>query len=234
MVDEDKQACRLLADSDFRGGQWPESYVTWEFLEKHPKAMEPGYVSLNWNHIPGLFHQKEYMCTMVIPRADLQRLCDPAQLKEFWEPTEDPASFHTTLALVFVRDVFHDCDNKSRRNDLEVSVAVVHKPAHLSAMTFSAAAIELLDLAEQTPTLLIVWLHTGSPLFPDCYYHHNRKHFLLIHDTGEDYCYGHSLRFVSAELLSKYEPGKNYSPRAKLSPSWRRNPGITFLVDSCV
>ena len=76
MVDEDKQACRLLADSGFQGGQWPESYITWEFLEKHPKAMEPGYLSLNWNHIPGLFHQKEYMRTMVIARADLQ--CDSA------------------------------------------------------------------------------------------------------------------------------------------------------------
>ena len=212
MVDEDKQACRLLADSGFRGGRWPESYITWEFLEEHPKAMEPGYLSLNWNHIPGLFNRKEYMHTMVIPRADLQRLCDPTRLKEFWEPTQDPGSFHTTLALVFVRDVFHDCDDKSRQNDLEVSVAVVCKPAHLSAMTFSAAAIELLDPAEQTPTLLIVRLHTGSPLFPDCYYHHNRKHFSLIHDTGEDYCYGHPLRFVGAELLSKYEPGKDYSP----------------------
>ena len=27
MVDEDKQACRRLALSGFRGGQWPESYV---------------------------------------------------------------------------------------------------------------------------------------------------------------------------------------------------------------
>ena len=85
------------------------------------------------------------MCTLVIPRADLQQLCDPAQLKEYWEPTQDPGSFHTTLALVFVRDVFNDCDNKSRRNNLEVSVTIVHKPAHLSAMTFSVAAIELLD-----------------------------------------------------------------------------------------
>ena len=147
MVDEDKQACRLLVDSGFRGGRWPESYITWEFLEEHPKAMEPRYLSFNWNHIPGLFNRKEYMCTMVIPRADLQQLCDPARLKEFWEPTQDPGSFHTTLALVFVRDVFHDCDDKSRQNDLEVLVAVVRKPAHLSAMTFLAAAIELLDPA---------------------------------------------------------------------------------------
>ena len=70
-------------------------------------------------------------------------------------------------------------------------------------------------------------------MFPDCYYHHNRKHFSLIHNTGEDYCYGHPLRFVGAELLSKYEPGKNYSPRAKLPPSWQRNLGTTFPIDSC-
>ena len=174
------------------------------------------------------------MRTLVIPWADLQQLCDPAQLKEFWEPTQDPGFFHTTLALVFVQDIFSDCDDKSSRNNLEVSVTVVRKPAHLSAMTFSAAAIELLDSAEQTPTLLIIRLHTGSPLFLDCYYYHNRKHFSLIHVTGEDYCYGHPLCFVSAELLSKYEPGKNYSPRAKLPPLWQKDPGTTFPVHSCV
>ena len=59
MVDEDKQACRLLADLGFQGGQWPGSYITWEFLEKHPKAMEPGYLAVNWNHIPGLFPPEE-------------------------------------------------------------------------------------------------------------------------------------------------------------------------------
>ena len=114
MVDEDKQECRNLAESGFRGGQWPETYVTYEFLEKHPRAMEPGYLSLNWNHIPGLFRRKMYLRTLVIAPADLDRLCDPANLKKYWEPDDMPEHFHTTLALAFVRDKFHDCVDASR------------------------------------------------------------------------------------------------------------------------
>ena len=162
MVDKDKQACRLLAEMGFRGGQWPEAYVTFDFLKKHPKAMEPGYLNVNWNHIPGLFRRQSYMRTMVIPPAELERLCDPAKLTEYWEPTDEPEHFHMTLALAFIWDIYHDCVDKSRQNELVVSVAVVRKPAHRSTMTFEEAALELTHPAECTPTLLLVQLHRKS------------------------------------------------------------------------
>ena len=128
----------LSADLGFRGGQWPESYITWEFLEKHPKAMEPGYLNLDWNHILGLFNWKGYMRTLVIPPADLQRLCNPANLESYWEPSQDPKAFHTTLVLAFIREEFHDCEDKSRKKELVWSVAVVRKPAHFSSMIVCA------------------------------------------------------------------------------------------------
>ena len=114
-----------------------------------------------------------------------------------------------------------------------MSVAVVHKLAHTSTMTFEEAALELQHPAECTPTLLLVRLHRKSGLFPDCYYHHRHKHFALFYDTGEDYNCGSPLRFIGAELLSSYEPGKDYSPRAKLPPSWPRDLGVTFTIDCC-
>ena len=83
------------------------------------------------------------------------------------------------LALFFVWEEFHDCKDASRKKEIVLSVAVVCKPAHFSSMMFEQAAIELLYLVEQTLTLLIVRLHTESPLFPDCYYHHSRKLFDL-------------------------------------------------------
>ena len=196
--------------------------------------MEPGYLNVNWNHIPGLFHRQTYMRTMVIPPADLDRICDPTKLTEYWEPTDEPEDFHTTLALAFVRDLYHDCVDKTRRNELVVSVAMVRKPAHNSTMTFTEAALELQHPAERTPTLLLVQLHRKSGLFPDCYYHHRRKHFALFYDTGEDYNCGSPLRFIGAELLSSYEPGKDYSPRAKLPPSWRKDLSVNHPVNCCV
>ena len=71
-------------------------------------------------------------------------------------------------------------------------------------------------------------------MFPDCYYDHGHKHFSLIHDTGEDFCSGHPLRYIGTELLSKYEPGKKYSPRAKLPPSWQKDLETSYPVDSCI
>ena len=234
MVDEDNQACRNLAESGFRGGQWPEFYVTYDFLEKHPRAMELGYLSLNWNHIPGLFRRKDYMRMIVIPPADLERLCDPPNLQQYWEPDDVPEHFHTTLALAFVRDKFHDYADVSRRQEMVVSVAVVRKPAQKSAMTFAQAVIELQTPSERASTLLLVRLHRKSDMFPDCYYHDRGRHFGMMYDTGEDFNCGSPLRFTGAELLHAYEPEKTHSPRAKLPPSWRLNSGTTHLVESCV
>ena len=56
MVDMDKHACRSLADESHKKKLWPESYITWEFLEAHPWAMEPGYLQINWDTIPGLYN----------------------------------------------------------------------------------------------------------------------------------------------------------------------------------
>ena len=234
MVDEDKQACRNLAESGFRGGQWPESYITFDFLQKHPRAMEPGYLSVNWNHILGLFRRKTYMRTLVIPPVELERLCDPANLKKYWEPDDVLEHFHSMLALAFIGDKFHDSVDESRRQEMVVSVAVVCKPAQRSAMMFGQAIIEVKTPTERASTLLLVRLHRKAEMFPDCYYRDRRRHFALMYDTGEDNNCGSPLRFTGVELLSAYEPGKTHSPQAKLPPSWRINPGSTSPVESCV
>ena len=58
MVDMDKHACCSLADESYKKKLWPESYITWEFLEQNPRAMEPGYLHIDWNTIPGLYNRK--------------------------------------------------------------------------------------------------------------------------------------------------------------------------------
>ena len=60
MVDEDKKACCRIVEEGYCVGLWPEAYLRWDFLEDYPKAMEPGYLNLNWNHIPGMYCQKQY------------------------------------------------------------------------------------------------------------------------------------------------------------------------------
>ena len=54
-VDVDKKVCRTLAEKGYCDGLWPESYDTWDFLDKYPKAMEPGYLFLNLDHILGMY-----------------------------------------------------------------------------------------------------------------------------------------------------------------------------------
>ena len=233
MVDMDKHACRQLAENGYKNGQWPESYITWEFLSDHPRAMESGYLYVDWNSIPRLYNRKSYLRTLVIAKEEWDHLSDPTQLKHYWEPTQDPDDFHRTLGLALCWTPFHDCSEPARKKEYVVSVAVVRKPARHSGLPFTAAAEELWDDAKMTPTLLLVRLHRKSLLYPDIYYDRCGTHFTLMHDTGKGYCVGHPQKFLGALLQNAVTSGKDPSPKAKLPPAYLDLPATSPLIDSC-
>ena len=159
MVDMDKNACCQLTENGYRNGQWPESYITWEFLADHPRAMESGYFHVDWNSIPRLYNRKSYLRTLVIEKKEWDHLSNPAQLKHYWEPTQESDDFHQTLGLALCWIPFHDCSEPGRKKEYIVLVAVLLKLARHFGLPFTAAAAELQDDAELTPTLLLVRLH---------------------------------------------------------------------------
>ena len=171
MVDMDKHACRSLADESYKKKLWPESYVTWKFLEAHPRAMEPGYLQINWNTIPKLYNRKHHLRTLVIEKKEWDHLSDPAQLAHFWEPIQNPKDFHRTLALALCWTPFHDSPDAQQKKEYVMSVAVVRKPSRHDGLPFLTAAEEFQDSAnETTHSLLLVQLYRKSLLFPDIYY----------------------------------------------------------------
>ena len=218
MVDMDKHACRQLAENGYKNGQWPESYITWEFLADHPRAMEPRYFYVDWNSIPGLYNRKSYLRMLVIEKEEWDHLSDPAQLKHYWEPTQDSDDFHRTLGLALCWTPFHDCLEPARKKEYVVSVAVVQKLARHFGLPFAAAVEELRDDTEMTPTLLLVRLHRKSLLFPDIYYDWCGTHFTLMHDTGKGYNVGDPQKFLGGLLHNAITSGKDPSPKAKLPP----------------
>ena len=72
--------------------------------------MEPGYLYLNWDHIPGMYLIKYYLRTLVIEKEELAHLSDPTSLTRYWEPTQVSNDFHWTFALILFQTAFHDSD----------------------------------------------------------------------------------------------------------------------------
>ena len=114
-----------------------------------------------------------------------------------------------------------------------MSVAVMRKPTQHFGLPFAAAAEELRDDAEMTPTLLLVRLHQKSLLFPDIYYDRCGTHFTLMHDTGKGYNVGDPQKFLRALLHNAVTSGKDPSPKAKLPPAYLDLPATSPLIDSC-
>ena len=233
MVDMDKHACRQLAENGYKNGQWPESYITWEFLADHPRAMESGYFHIDWNSIPGLYNRKSYLRMLVIKKEEWDYLSDPTQLKHYWEPTQDSHDFHRTLGLALCWTPFHECSEPAQKKEYVVLVAVMRKPARHFGLPFTAAAEELWDDAEMTPTLLLVRLHQKSLLFLDIYYDRCGTHFTLMHNTGKGYNVGDPQKFLGALLQNAVTSGKDPSPKAKLPLAYLDLPATSPLIDSC-
>ena len=232
MVDMDKHACRHLADEGYKNGQWPESYITWEFLNDHPRAMESGYLHVEWNNIPRLYNRKYFLRTLVIEKEEWDHQSDPAQLERYWELTQNSDDFHRTLALALCWTPFHDCKDNGHKKEYVVSVAVVRKPGWHLGLPFTAAMEEFRDNVDETPTLLLIWLHRKSWLFPDIYYDQYRTHFTIMHDTGKGYNVGDPQKFLEALLHNAFTSGKTPSLKAKLLP-YLDMPGASSLIESC-
>ena len=63
-----------------------------------PGPWNPG-TYVDWNSIPRLYNRKSYLRMLVIAKEEWDHLSNPAQLKQYWEPTQDPNDFHRTLGL---------------------------------------------------------------------------------------------------------------------------------------
>ena len=235
MVDIDKKACRTVAEQGYLAGLWLESYLTWEFLKEHPKAMEPSYLYVNWNYIPGMYCRKNYLRSLVIKQDEWDRLSDPAYLAHYWEPTQEPGDFHWTFALAICQSRYSDCKDPSHKDEYVVSVAVIRKPASFAGIPFALAADGLSDPDEKESTLLIVHLHHQSRLFPDIYYDRYYSHFTMMHMSREHYNVGHPQKYVGGLLHNAYEAREeSHSPKAKLPPAFVDSTVYLFPVDSCV
>ena len=132
-----------------------QSYVTWDFLDKYPRSMEPRYLHLNWDHIPGMYLRKYYLRTLVIEKEEWAHLSNPASLTRYWEPTQVPDDFHRTFALALCRTAFHNCEDARRRKEYVVSVGIVRKLAWHMAIPFASATDEF-ETTERT-LLLLYW-----------------------------------------------------------------------------
>ena len=141
--------------------------------------------------------------------------------------------FQQTFALVLCQTAFHDCEDASRRKEYIVSFGIVQKPAWHMVIPFASATDKFRDDLEDSPTLILVWLHRHLRLFLDLYFDRYHQHFVVMPDSGMPSNVGHPQRFVGALLHNAFPAGDKPSPKAKLPPAFLDHP-MKFPIDSCI
>ena len=70
---EDKINAYDAVASSYQAGIQPAIFLTHSFLQDHPIHLEEGYLTVNWDRIPGLYTQTDKLLTVSITDAQWEK-----------------------------------------------------------------------------------------------------------------------------------------------------------------
>ena len=96
-TDDKINAFEEVADS-FRAGIQPAVFLTHLFLQKHPILLEEGCLTVNWDRIPGLYHQTDKLLMVSVTDKQWEKWGRPGGWMA-WEPDSRPENFFPNMAM---------------------------------------------------------------------------------------------------------------------------------------
>ena len=104
---EDKINAYDAVAGSYQAGIQPAIFLTHSFLQDHPILLEEGYLTVNWDRIPGLYAWTDKLLMMSITDAQWEKW---GRLGGWtaWEPDTWAGNFIPNMAVVVCKGVFHD------------------------------------------------------------------------------------------------------------------------------
>ena len=112
---EDKINAYDAVASSYQAGIQPANFLTHSFLQDHPILLEEGYLTVNWDRIPGLYTQTDKLLTVSITDAQWEKWGRPGGWTA-WEPDTQAGNFIPNMAAVVCKGVFHDAPDPQLQN----------------------------------------------------------------------------------------------------------------------
>ena len=112
---EDKINAYDAVASLYQAGTQPANFLTHSFLQDHPILLEEGYLTVNWDQIPGLYAQTDKLLMVSITDAQWEKWGWPGGWTA-WELDTQASNFIPNMALVVCKGVFHDAPDPQLQN----------------------------------------------------------------------------------------------------------------------
>ena len=213
---EDKINAYDAVASSYQAGIQPAIFLTHSFLQDHPILLEEGYLTVNWDQIPGLYSQTDKLLTLSITNAQWEKWGQPGGWTA-WEPDTQAGNFIPNMAVVVCKGVFHDAPEPQLQDKVGHFMAIADC---VKLLPFDQLREAFNNYNEVATAIRLVRLHRSNMVFPDVYFQFYSEHFTIMGLLDPEIRFGTADEFVGGYLVHWHVTSSGRKAHAMLPPCY--------------
>ena len=216
---EDKINAYDAVASSYQAGIQPANFLTHSFLQDHPILLEEGYLTVNWDRIPGLYARTDKLLTVSITDAQWEKW---GQLGGWtaWEPDTRAGNFIPNMAVVVCKGVFHDALDPQLQNKVGHFMTIARVPDRVKLLPFDQLCEAFNSYNKVATAIGLVRLHRSNMVFADVYFQFYSKHFTIMGLLDPEIRFSTADEFVGGYLVHRHVASTGQKAHAMLPPSY--------------
>ena len=197
----------------------PAVFLTHSFLQDHPILLEEGYLTVNWDRIPGLYARTDKLLTVSITDAQWEKWGWPRGWTA-WEPDTRTGNFIPNMAVVVCKGVFHDALDPQLQNKVGHFMTIARVLDCVELLPFDQLCEAFNSYNEAATAVGLVRLHHSKMVFPDVYFQFYSEHFTIMGLLDPEIRFGTADEFVGGYLVRRHVASSGRKAHAMLPPSY--------------
>ena len=216
---EDKINAYDAVASSYQAGIQPAIFLTHSFLQDHPILLEEGYLTVNWDWIPGLYAWTDKLLTVSITDAQWEKWGWPGGWTA-WEPDTWAGNFIPNMAVVVCKGVFHDALDPKLQDKVGHFMTIAQVPDCVELLPFDQLHEAFNSCNEVATAVGLVLLHHSNVVFPDVYFQFYSKHFTIMGLLDPEIQFSTADEFVGGYLVHRHVASSGWKAHAMFPPSY--------------
>ena len=216
---EDKINAYDAMASSYQAGIQPAIFLTHSFLQDHPILLEEGYLTVNWDRIPGLYSRTDKLLTVNITDAQWEKWGWPGGWTA-WEPDTRASNFIPNMAVVVCKGIFHDAPDPQLQDKVSHFMTIARVPDCIELLPFDQLREAFNNYNEVATAVGLVQLHRSNLVFPDVYFQFYSEHFTIMGLLDPEIRFGTADEFVGGYLVHRHVGSSGRKAHAMLPPSY--------------
>ena len=216
---EDKINAYNAVASLYQAGIQPAIFLTHSFLQDHPILLEEGYLTVNWDWIPGLYSWTGKLLMVSITDTQWEKLGWPGGWTA-WEPDTRADNFIPNMAVVVCKGIFHNAPDPQLRGKVSHFMTIARVPDCVELLPFDQLCEAFNSYNEVATAVKLIQLHHSNVVFPDVYFQFYSEHFTIMGLLDPEIRFGTADEFVGGYLVCQHVGSSGWKTHAMLPPSY--------------